>query len=175
MIPIETSRLLMRPLSVADAEPLAAVFSDPEVMRWSDGLLDAAGIRDWLGKRIAGDPLRPWIGPWAVVQKSTSNVIGYCGFFYFPDIIGLPETEIGFRLVRACWGQGLATEAARAALARGFDLYNLERVIALIAPENVASIRVAEKLGMQYEQDVMLEGYTYPDRVYVINRSNHLC
>ncbi|MEZ5941720.1 MAG: GNAT family N-acetyltransferase [Planctomycetaceae bacterium] len=174
MIPIETSRLFLRPLRIEDAEPLAAVFSDPEVMHWSNGLLDVAGVAVWLKERISGDPLRPWIGPWAVVQKSTTDVIGYCGFFYFPDINGKPETEIGFRLARAYWGQGIATEAAQAVLNCGFGQYNLERLVALIAPDNVASIRVAEKLSMQHERDVLLEGYTYPDRVYVIRKQNYL-
>jgi len=96
--------------------------------------------------------------------------MGYCGLFYFPDVGGQPETEIGYRLARAYWGRGYATEAARAVRDYAFDTLRLQRLIAMIDPQNGASIRVAEKLGMVYEKEVMFAGYTHPDRVYVIER-----
>lgn len=102
-----------------------------------------------------------------MVKKATHEVIGYCGLFYFPDINGKPEVEIGYRLTRAFWAQGYATEAVIAVRDYGFSTLCLSRMFAMVDPENTASIRVAEKAGMQYKEDVMLEGYTHPDRVYV--------
>jgi RimJ/RimL family protein N-acetyltransferase len=83
-------------------------------------------------------------------------------------VCGQPETEIGYRLARPYWGRGYATESARAVRDYALNTLRLPRLIAMIDPQNVASIRVVEKLGMHYEKDVMFEGYTHPDRVYAI-------
>jgi RimJ/RimL family protein N-acetyltransferase len=111
---------------------------------------------------------RRGFGPYAVVEQSTGDVIGYCGLFYFPDMHGQPEIELGYRLRRAAWGQGYATETARLVRDYAFHTLHIKRLIALIDPDNVPSIRVAEKIGMHYESEVMLEGYDHPDHVYVI-------
>src|SRR4051812_40748374 len=85
-------------------------------------------------------------GLWAVVEKSTRDVIGYCGLSRFEDVGGQPETEVGYRLIRSAWGHGYATEAATAVRDYAFDTLSLTRLIAIIDPRNVASIRVAEKI-----------------------------
>jgi ribosomal-protein-alanine N-acetyltransferase len=95
-------------------------------------------------------------------------VIGYCGLFFFPDVGGQPEIEIGYRFARSAWGQGYATEAALAVRDYAFTTLGIKRLIAMVDPSNVASIRVVEKTGMHYEKDVMFEGYSHPDHVYVI-------
>ena len=79
--------------------------------------------------------------------------------FYFPDVNGRAEIEIGYRLARAHWGQGYATEAVTAVRDYAFAALEMPRLIALIDPANTTSIRVAEKAGMRYEADVM----TYND------------
>jgi RimJ/RimL family protein N-acetyltransferase len=109
-------------------------------------------------------------GPYAVVDRQRQAVIGYCGLFFFPDINGQPEVEIGYRLVRSAWGRGYATEAARAVRDFAFGDLGMQRLIAIIDPSNIASIRVAEKIGMHHDAEVMLEGYTHPDHVYIIAR-----
>jgi RimJ/RimL family protein N-acetyltransferase len=81
-----------------------------------------------------------------------------------------PHVEIGWRLMRSAWGQGYATEAARAVRDYAFNTLGLQRLIAMIDPSNLASIRVAKKIGMCYEKDILLEGYTHPDHLYVIAR-----
>lgn len=78
--------------------------------------------------------------------KHRHEVIGYCGLFYFPDIGGQPEVEIGYRLARAFWCQGYATEAARAVRDYSFRVLGLPRLIAMIDPQNTASIRGAFRL-----------------------------
>ena len=145
------------------------VFGDPEVMSFGDGVQSVEWVRDWLEACLNGYEQRGY-GPWAVVEKTSGELIGYCGLFYFPDVNGRPEIEIGYRLARAWWGRGHATEAVVAARDYAFNSLGLTRLVALIDPANVASIRVAEKAGMRYEAEAMLKGYYHPDRVYVVYR-----
>ena len=147
------------------------VFGDPEVMRFGDGVKTPQWVENWLCCCIENYRLKSSSSPWAVVEKSIQETIGYCGLFYFPDVCGQPEREIGYRLVRVYWGHGYATEAATAVRDYGFGTLRLPRLISMVDPQNVASIRVAEKLGMRYEKEVCFEGYTHPDRVYAIERS----
>lgn len=143
------------------------VFGDAEVMRFGDGVQTREWVEAWL-RTCLENYQRRGFGPYAVVEQSTGDVIGYCGLFYFPDMHGQPEIELGYRLRRAAWGQGYATEAARLVRDYAFHTLHIKRLIALIDPDNVPSIRVAEKIGMHYESEVMLEGYDHPDHVYVI-------
>lgn len=97
-------------------------------------------------------------------------MLGYTGLTQFPDVAGQPEVEIGYRLARPFWGKGYATEAAMAVRDYGFDSLGFDRLISLIDPDNTASVRVAEKTGLQYEKDAVLPGYDHADRVYVITK-----
>lgn len=166
---VETARLSLRPFRLSDHEALSRVFGDAEVMRFGDGPRTHAWVGDWLRDCLDGYERRGF-GPWAVVERSSGEVIGYCGLFYFPDVNGRPEIELGYRLARAYWGRGYATDAVLAARDYAFDALGMPRLIALIDPDNAASLRVAEKAGMKYEDDVMLAGYTHPDRVYTVTR-----
>jgi ribosomal-protein-alanine N-acetyltransferase len=170
MFIVETERLLLKRLRLADADAMSKVFGDPEVMRFGDGIQTSKWIHDWLRDCLETYQQDSGIGPWAVVEKRITSTIGYCGLFHFPDVCGQPETEIGYRLARSWWGQGYATEAVMAVRDYAFNKLGMLRLIAMIDPQNLASIRVAEKSGMQYEKDVMFEGYTHPDRVYTISR-----
>jgi RimJ/RimL family protein N-acetyltransferase len=163
-----TERLFLRHFHLLDGEVMAQVFGDPEVMRFGDGVQTKEWIDTWL--RICLERYyETWgFGPYAVVEKDSHDVIGYCGLFYFPDINGKPEVEIGYRFARAAWGKGYATEAVSAVRDFAFYTLGIKRLIAIIDPANSASIHVAQKIGMRYEQDVMLEGYTHPDHVYAI-------
>jgi len=167
---LETERLILRHFQMSDLDAMTAVFCDPEVMRFSDGVKSAPWVHEWLGRRVEDDRPRSSTGPWAVVERTTSATIGYCGLFHVPDVCGQPETEIGYRLARPYWGHGHATEVVRGVRNYAFGTLGLSRLIAMIDPGNVRSIRVAEKIGMHYEKDVMLDRYTHPDRVYVMSR-----
>jgi hypothetical protein len=142
------------------------VFGDPEVMKHSSGMQSPDWVRKWL-RGCLEDYHQKWgFGLWAVVEKGAREVIGYCGLSHFDDVGGRPETEIGYRLARAHWGHGFATEAARAVRDYSFQTLCLPRLIAIIDPRNVASVRVAEKIGMRYEKDVVFQGFA--DQVYAI-------
>lgn len=169
MVILETERLFLRHFHIGDAEAMNAVFCDTEVMRFGDGVQTLQWVREWV--RTCSYTYEKWgFGPWAVGEKSSSNTIGYCGLFCFDDVLGKPEVEIGYRLARAHWGNGYATEAVCAVRDYAFEMLGLSRLIAMIDPGNVASVRVAEKAGLRYEQDVMFAGYDHPDRVYVVER-----
>jgi [ribosomal protein S5]-alanine N-acetyltransferase len=167
---LTTERLFLRHFHILDREPMYRIFCDADVMRFSDGVKTMEWVHTWL-RTCLERYYQTWgFGPYAVVEKRSQTVIGYCGLFFFPDIDGQSEVEIGYRLARSMWGQGYATEAAKAVNDFAFGTLGIKRLIALIDPSNVASIRVAEKIGMHYEKEVMFEGYTHPDHVYVIAR-----
>ncbi len=165
MIIASTPRTVLRRFVEADAAPLAAVFGDAEVMRFGDGPQSEAWILAWLRERLAEYACQEY-GIWAVVLQGTERPIGYCGLTRLADINGRAEIELGYRLAKEHWGRGLATEAARAVRDLAFGRLGIPRLISLIDPGNARSARVAEKLGMVHTDDVLLPGYTHPDRVY---------
>lgn len=172
MVIAKTPRLIIRQFHPGDGEAMDRVFGDPEVMRYGDGVRTPQWVRSWIVGWVDEHYQRWGFGSWAVVEKSTSAVIGYCGLSRFPGRCAGDEAEIGFRLARAHWGRGLATEAAMAVCAHAFDALGLPRLVALIDPANAASIRVAEKIGLRYEREVMLPGYDHPDQLYALNRES---
>ena len=162
----ETPRLVLRRFTPADLDFLAELFADPEVMRFSLGVRNRAASRLWLDHAIASYAENGW-GHWAAVTRDDGRTIGFCGLKAW-DVEGRREVEIGYRFAPAFWGRGLATEAAAAARDAGFGRYGLERLVSLIEAENVASWRVAEKVGMSYERDVEMWGQRL--RLYAVHR-----
>ena len=146
---LETDRLLMRWFREDDFSQYAKICSDPEVMRFLNRGEPLSDIDVW---RQMASYMGHWYfracGIWAVEEKSTSKLIGRIGFI---DAIGWPGFELGWTLSRESWGKGYATEGARRALEYAFSDLNRDHVISLIAPANVASIKVAERLGETVE------------------------
>ena len=170
MFRLKTERLFLRQFQTTDREQMYRIFCNADVMRFSEGVKTKEWVHDWLHTCL--ERYQTWgFGPYAVVEQSSQNVIGYCGLFFFPDLDGQAEVEIGYRLARSAWGQGYAIEAACAVRDYAFTTLGMKRLIAMIDPSNLASIRVAEKIGMKYEKDVMLEGYTHPDHIYTITHA----
>jgi [ribosomal protein S5]-alanine N-acetyltransferase len=168
MIIVDTPRLILREFHLSDGDALTRVFGDAEVMKYGDGVKTQQWIKAWIARWI-GELYTTWgFGMWASVEKSEGTVVGYCGLSRFPDRCSTHETEIGIRLERAYWGQGLATEAALAVRDYGLHTLRLPKLIAMIDPGNVASIRVVKKIGLHYEREVMLEDYDHPDHVYAL-------
>lgn len=92
-------------------------------------------------------------------------MIGHCGLEY---VVSLDEVEVNYLLAREYWGQGLATESAIAIANYGFETLQLERLVGIAKPENLASCRVMEKIGMQYEKNIQLNGVEWV--LFTINR-----
>ena len=163
-----TERLTLRHIQPDDVAALCVLFADPEVMRYGDGAQGRDWVEEWVQRTVAH--YQRWgFGPYAVVVRTTGTLIGYCGLFHCDDINGRPEVEIGYRLIRSAWGLGYASEAAQAVCSYAHTTLGITRLIAMIDPGNVASIRVAQKLGMHYEAEIMFDGYTHPDHVFVVN------
>lgn len=154
-ITLETDRLRLRWLREADFEQYAKMCRDPEVMRFLGGQV-LTDIEVW---RQMTSFMGHWYfrgyGIWAVEEKSTGNLVGRIGFL---NPIGWPGFELGWTLNRDSWGKGYATEGARRALAYAFTEMGRDHVISLIAPANVASAKVAERLGEKVEGQTELFG-----------------
>jgi RimJ/RimL family protein N-acetyltransferase len=155
-LPIETARLLIRPLEIGDAAPLAAIWSDPLVTVHLGGPRDAATVRRQLEDEVRASVVRPYT-LWPVVEKATGQVIADCGLIE-KDVDGRREIELVYVLAASAWRRGFATEAAAAIRDYALQTLRLRRLIALIDPENVASARVAEKVGMRLERETQRPG-----------------
>nr|WP_319528071.1 GNAT family N-acetyltransferase [Pseudomonas laurentiana] len=163
----ETPRLIGRQLSQQDLPALAAMLSDPEVMRYSvRGVCnEQATLRfiDWCLACYASTGL----GPWALVEKASNDLVGFCGVG--PEMIdGVEEANLGYRLARRFWNQGLACEASKAVVDYVFTQKQLASVVVVIQPEHVASLRVAEKTGFNAFE--LREFHGRPVRMYRLNR-----
>jgi RimJ/RimL family protein N-acetyltransferase len=151
---LETERLLLRHLERDDLESLFALYRDPEIRRYfPDGTLTRDETREELEWFLGGHPDDPELGLWATMHKESGEFIGRCGLLPW-TIDDRPEVEVAYLLARAYWGQGLATEAARAIVGHAFERLDVARLVCLIDPANGASIRVAERIGMTFEKQL---------------------
>jgi ribosomal-protein-alanine N-acetyltransferase len=163
----QTKRLLLRHFTMDDLGPLAAMHSDPEVARFIGGVSTPEQTRDRLENWIE-EYQRYGFSKWAVILRSTGELIGRCGLS--PELIdGVSQWELGWTLARGHWGRGYATEAAAAAMDLCFHGLGHQRLISLIRPGNLASMRVAERIGMTYER--IVEWNDAPAHLYVASSS----
>ena len=169
---IETKRLILRHQVPADLDDLWALYCEPEITKY---IPDAPRTRDEAKEELEwhmnGHPRFPELGLWATIHKETGKFIGRCGLLPW-TIDGQNEVEVAYTIARDFWGQGLATEAARAILQYGFEKLNLSRLICLIDQENEASKRVAEKIGMKFEKEARDE--MGPLLVYSMDKAAHV-
>jgi RimJ/RimL family protein N-acetyltransferase len=149
---IETKRLLLRLPIPDDAEPFVEIHQDPEVLARKQVTLTSPPGGIEVGLRNVDRMLRHWdrrgYGQWAVVEKATARVIGCVGFLQPDD---WPGIDLGWIIRRSRWGNGFATEAARAAIDWAWSGATIDHIMSLIGPDNAASIRVATKVGEQLE------------------------
>ena len=154
---LETPRLIVRYFTIRDLDALVAILSDPQVMEFSIfGVHNRQQIRQFIEQRLLSY-LDPGFGLYALIHKQDRELIGYCGFFV-QKIDERREVEVGYRLATKYWGRGLATEAATHICEYGQKRFNLKRFVCLIEPNNIRSIRVAKKLGMQLEKNTVYHG-----------------
>ena len=148
---ITTDRLVLRSLRATDLDPLATCLADVYASEFVGGISDrraawrtlATGVGLWV---LTGS------GWWGVEMRATGELVGTVGAFFRetkPDVI-----ELGWTTFRAHWRQGIASEAAKAAMTYAFEAHPIARVVAHIDPKNVSSVRVSEHIGMRYEGEV---------------------
>jgi len=150
-VEVETERLRLRPLALSDADALASLQADPEMMRYfADGhTYQADESRLWLEWHVAMWDLEGY-GSWAVEHRLDGTFIGWLGVTKVWDPPEqMPASEVGWFIDRGYWRQGLATEGAWESLRFAFGLVGLARVIARYNAANLASGRVMDKIGMR--------------------------
>ena len=158
----ETNRLLLRTFSVEDASLIYELNLDPDVTRYTgDPVKDLHHAQLILEQTILPQYALYNHGRWAVHVKPDLEFIGWCGLKNRPE---RNEIDLGYRFIKNAWGKGYATEAAYACLNYGFKTLNLHRVVGRAMPQNIASLRVLEKCGMQYIGDEVVDDH--PAKTY---------
>ena len=148
---LETPRLILWPWRDGDLDAFEDINADPRVLTYLPGALTRLQTTEWI-ERIQVHFAAHGFGLWAVEVRGGAPCIGYVGLtrttFAAPFT---PAVEIGWRLAAAHWNRGYATEGARAAVAFGFASAGLREIVSFTVPENLASRRVMEKLGMTHD------------------------
>lgn len=149
---LETRRLRLREYVREDLDELAAMFSDEELMRFYSHPKSRDESRAWIDWNL-GLYKENGFGLWVMELLETAEFIGDCGLT--PQTVqGVTDIEVGWHTKRSHWNKGLATEAATTCRDYAFHELGLRRVVSIIHPDNVASRRVAEQIGMKVEAEV---------------------
>lgn len=153
---LETQRLRLRMLLESDFPEYEAIHTDPEVTRFTTRThMDRIDAWRHLAMIVGHWQLRGF-GMWGVFERDSGRLVGRVGFY---QPAGWPDFELGWTMGRASWGKGYAPEAARACIDYAFDVMKRDHLISLIDPENVASIRVAEKVGETLQREIEIQGH----------------
>jgi RimJ/RimL family protein N-acetyltransferase len=157
---LETAHLVLRPMLASDLDALHLIFTDPKVMASFGGeLLSREQMQAWLGRNL-GHQLEFGYGLFSVIFKETGDLIGDCGLEQM-EVDGMRAAELGYDFRSEYWNRGLATEAAAAVRDYAFEVLELPQLISLIRAGNLASQRVAEKVGMQLAGEFSRYGNQY--------------
>ncbi len=165
---IETERLILRSFQPEDLNDYhQQIYSDPDVTLYLPTgkprpIEKTKAVLDFAIEHEA----EHGFSLWAVIEKSIRQFIGHCGLVYLK---GTPDVEVAYAYGKAYWGKGIGSEAARACLQYGFETGNLPYIVALAEPENVASQRVMQKIGMVHE-GLTMQYYSSPLELYRITR-----
>jgi [ribosomal protein S5]-alanine N-acetyltransferase len=163
---LSTERCLLREMTPMDAEGAYKLNLHPDIYRFTtDPPFDSIeAAKKFLENYDAYK--KHGVGRWAVILKSNREFAGWCGLKYHPED---GETDVGYRLLPEYWGMGLAAETGAGCIKYGFEK-GLNRIVARIHKENHRSVRVAEKMGMTYEKDLLFDGVPWLN--YVITSKN---
>lgn len=167
---LQTERLLLRPYRSDDVEPLHAIQRDPVAWGFYPSPFTREQSEEWIAKNVARCEEHGF-GMWAIELRTTGEFIDSCG----PAVRvvdGIDEIELGWHVAPALRNRGFATEAATACRDHVFGSLGARRLISLVRPENVASCRVAEKIGMQVERDTTYGTGDFLHHVYALSASS---
>ena len=145
---IETERLIVREITLSDKECLFKLHTNPEVQLYTgEPVVESIEEIEKAIKSRINNYKKYGYGRWATILKSEMQFVGWAGLAYLPEF---DEIDLGYRFLPEYWGLGIATEASQAILKYGFDQLKLEKIVAIAMKENKASIRVMEKVGMEF-------------------------
>lgn len=152
---LQTPRLILRQFTEADAALILELNSDPEIVKYvhEPTLKTIEHAQDILNNIILPQ-YQNNLGRWAIHTKHNMDFIGWCGLKYLPEP---DEVDLGYRLMQKAWGHGYATEAAQASLEHGFNELNLKLITGRAHIENLASIKVLEKIGMDFISEGLVD------------------
>ena len=147
---IETERLFLRKITLDDKEALFKLHSNLAVQKYTGEPVvnSIEEIETTIHARI-NNYKKYGYGRWATILKNGMQFAGWAGLAYLPEF---DEIDLGYRFLPEYWGAGIATEASRAILTYGFDTLKLKKIIAIAMRENKASIKVMEKIGMEFDK-----------------------
>jgi len=167
-IVFQTPRLILRRFTEADAPLLLQLNSDPEVVKYvHEPPLETKEQALNILVNIIMPQYKNDLGRWAMHTKEDNAFIGWCGLKYRPE---LDEIDLGYRMIKTAWGKGYATESAKKTLEYGFSTLNLKLITGKAHIENLASIKVLEKIGMNFLSEGTEDNC--PLRIYTIANPN---
>jgi len=167
---LETPRLYLRQFTPNDSSLLLQLNSDPDVLKYlHEPLLRSEVEAEKIITKIILPQYTLKLGRWAVHVKSDDHFIGWCGLKSRPE---LNEIDLGYRFLQNEWGNGFATEAATHVLAYGFNQLGINKITARAHVENHASLKILEKIGMNYIGEGIV--YECPVKVFVAQRQDDL-
>ena len=165
MVVLETDRLVLREVDEADAAFVLELLNSPgfieNIADRGVRTLDAA--RDYIREKIATSYAEHGFGMWAVVPKRETAPVGLAGLVK-RDV--LAHVDVGYAFLEAAWGRGYAEESARAVLDYARERLGLATIVAITTPENRASQRVLEKIGLRYLDTIDLPGWDGPSAYF---------
>lgn len=150
---LETDRLILREITPADTDRLHQILSDPITMQFWPKPFDRDGAERWVHRSVTAYRDLGF-GRYAVILKSSGELIGDCGFMRV-EVNGVEENDLGYILDRKFWNQGFATEAAKACLHYGLHELKMKRIVASMETKNLASKAVAKKIGLRLEREFL--------------------
>lgn len=161
-IVFQTPRLFLRQFTEADAPLILDLNSDPEIVKYvHEPTLKTIEQAEEILVNTILPQYKNNLGRWAIHVKENNEFIGWCGLKYRPE---LDEIDLGYRLMQSAWGRGYATEAARYSLDHGFRVLHLKLITGRAHIENIASIKVLEKIGMNFTSEGIMDNC--PVRTY---------
>ena len=175
--------MVLRQFTENDLENLAGLDSDPEVMRYLTGGKPVSRTvieTETLPKFLRWHGEEPDWGYWAAELKDRGTFLGW---FHLRPALAMPDKgqpELGYRLIRAAWGQGYATEGSRALIRHAFEKLGVERVVASTMAVNLASRRVMERAGLRWvrtyyrDWEDPIPGSEHGEVEYRITRQDYL-
>ncbi len=165
---LQTSQLNLREMSLDDLDFVTEMLADPEVMRFYPKCYTRDESRKWIKRQL--QRYDQWgYGLWLVEEKASQRPVGQVGLVA-QTIDGIAETEIGYMMHRSFWRRGWATEAAAGCRDYAFEVLDREHVISLIRSVNIPSRGVARKIGMAWNQRVVLHA-GLEHRVYRLSKT----
>ena len=153
---LQTKRLLIRIIESSDILSLSKLWSDPEVTSYMGGPRNYNELLMLFNEDVQAGQPAPF-DLWPVIERKSAKVVGHCGLLE-KDVENQPEIELVYVIAASAWGKGFATEAAVALQDYAFNSLGVAQLVALIDPANLASARVAEKVGFSFDREIVRPG-----------------